>query len=535
MKSLWALVVMLAALTVCVAAQQSHAIHRVPSVPDELLNRPTPLRTGIGTAHDSVATKSKEAQAFYDQGLAYLHSYVWIEAARSFNQALRIDPALAIAHAGLSVALSELNASAKAQAAIERARALSSGASEHDRAHIEARALQMAAEGSRQNDALTAYRNALDAALQKYPSDVELWLLRGVAQSPDPADRGQGSVEASVPFYEKALGVSPNHFAAQHYLTHAHENGRRPGDALPRAAAYAKLAPAVPHALHMHGHVLRQLGRVDEAVAAFETAQRVQMAYLQAEKVAPEHDWHYEHNVDLLAASYRYLGRMADAEALLAKAFAVPSSLAVQMFNKRMWPELLIARGRTEQALTAAGVLASHPSPLISATGHVTAGRAYLAAGQFKQAANEANAALKSLRAASAGQAIVAPDLEVLQGEFFLRTGQAEKGRAMLDEIIRRLRESTGPDTWAQTLFTIEGIARAARQAGDWEFAAFAARQLAAQDARYAGAHYALGLVAEHNGDTRTAQTEFALAEKAWSKADPDLAELRDIRSRKGK
>ena len=60
--------------------------------------------------------------------------------------------------------------------------------------------------------------------------------------------------------------MSPNHFAAQHYLTHAHENGRRPGDALPRAAAYAKLAPGVPHALHMHGHVLRQLGRVDEAV-----------------------------------------------------------------------------------------------------------------------------------------------------------------------------------------------------------------------------------------------------------------------------
>jgi tetratricopeptide (TPR) repeat protein len=529
----WLAIGALIALSIGVAAQQGHAIHRVPSVPDELLNRPVPLRSGIGTAHDSVGTTSKEAQAFYDQGLAYLHSYVWIEAARSFNQALRIDPGLAIAHAGLSVALVELNAPAKAQAAIERARALSAKASAHDRAHIDARALQISAEGSHQNTALASYRSALDAALQKYPADVELWLLRGISQSADPADRGQGSVETSVPFYERALGVSPNHFAAQHYLSHAHENGRRPGDALPYAAAYAKAAPAVPHALHMHGHVLRQLGRVDEAVAAFESAQKVQTAYLAAEKIPPELDWHYEHNVDLLAACYRYLGRMRDAEAFLSKAFVVPSSLAVQMFNKREWPDLLIARGRTTEAIAAASVLASHPSPLVSAIGHVVTGRAYLAAGQYKEAADAANTALRALKTASGGQALVSPELEVLQGEFFLRTGQPQKGRAMLDEIVRRLREGTGPDSWAQTLFTIESVARAARQAGDWEFAGFAARQLAAQDSRYAGAHYALGLVAEHNGDTRTAQTEFALAEKAWSMADTDLTELREIRSRK--
>jgi lipopolysaccharide/colanic/teichoic acid biosynthesis glycosyltransferase len=156
---------------------------------------------------------------------------------------LRIDPALAIAHAGLSVALSELNANAKAQAAIERARVLSAKASEHDRAHNEARALQVTAEGSHQNASLVAYRNALDAALQKFPADVELWLQRGVSQSPDPADRGQGSVEASVPFYEKALGLSPNHFAAQHYLTHAHENARRAAlnfDRPGQVAAYAE-------------------------------------------------------------------------------------------------------------------------------------------------------------------------------------------------------------------------------------------------------------------------------------------------------
>src|SRR4026207_409402 len=63
-----------------------------PSAILEIASRPVPLRTGIGSAHDAVGTTSKEAQAFYDQGLAYLHSYVWLEAARSFNQALRLPP-----------------------------------------------------------------------------------------------------------------------------------------------------------------------------------------------------------------------------------------------------------------------------------------------------------------------------------------------------------------------------------------------------------------------------------------------------------
>ena len=92
----------------------------------ELVNRPVPLRKGIGSAHDGVSTTSKPAQAFYDQGLAYLHSYVWLEAARSFNQALRADPKLAMAHLGLTIAYTELNAPAAARAALDRAKALAS-------------------------------------------------------------------------------------------------------------------------------------------------------------------------------------------------------------------------------------------------------------------------------------------------------------------------------------------------------------------------------------------------------------------------
>src|SRR6266705_562017 len=93
-------------LALSLAAQDAHAGHESASRPEilQIAARPVPLRTGIGSAHDPVGTRSKNAQAFYDQGLAYLHSYVWLEAARSFNHALTLDPTLAVAHAMLSIA-----------------------------------------------------------------------------------------------------------------------------------------------------------------------------------------------------------------------------------------------------------------------------------------------------------------------------------------------------------------------------------------------------------------------------------------------
>src|SRR5262249_14126501 len=148
-------------------------------------------------------------------GLAYLHSYVWLEAARSFNQALRLDPKLVIAHAQLSIAYTELNESAAARAALALAETLTPETSQHDQRHSELRALQMDAELSqppRNAAKLDAYRAALDRALAEFPKDQELWLLRGLAESPDPAERGQGSGAGSVHFYEKALALAPEHF-----------------------------------------------------------------------------------------------------------------------------------------------------------------------------------------------------------------------------------------------------------------------------------------------------------------------------------
>src|SRR5918996_1375322 len=239
---------------------------------DDLVKRPIPLRAGIGSAHDVVSTSSTDAQAWYDQGLAYLHSYVWLEAARSFNQALRIDPALAMAHVGLTYAYTELSAPAAARAALDRANALQGVASDHDRLHVALRTLQMDAESSvrsRNVPRQIEYRAALDAALARHPDDDELWLLRGHAESADPAERGQGSGAGSVRFYEKAKALAPAHASAHHYLTHAYENTGRIEEARTESALYARTAPNIPHARHMHGHDLRRLGRMPEAIAEF--------------------------------------------------------------------------------------------------------------------------------------------------------------------------------------------------------------------------------------------------------------------------
>jgi tetratricopeptide (TPR) repeat protein len=493
----------------------------------DLAHKPVPLRAGIGSAHDAVTTSSKQAQAFYDQGLAYIHSYVWLEAARSFNQALTIDPNLAIAYAGLSLAYTELNDPAAARAALARAKALAPKAAERERLWIEARALQMDAEAAPADPAkLTAYRAALDRALQKYPSSEELWLARGKAESRDPADRGQGSTAASAAFYQKALALAPAHFAAHHFLAHTYENTGRPREALTEAAAYARMAPNIPHARHMHGHELRRVGRVDEAIAEFRAADALDSAYMKAEGIPAEHDWHYQHNLDLLATSYQYVGRMNDAEALFKQSFAIPSTMLEQEFNKREWPVFLLARGRAEEALAAANTLAAHPSPLVKATGRIEAGEAHLAVKQYAAAADDYNAALRLMRGAEGG-GLLAAALRQLNGELLLRTGQQDKGRAALEQTVKDVRGRPGPDEWIQATFTIEAIARTARDVGDWTLAAWAARQLIDHDPNYAGAHRALALVAEHNGDEDTARDEFDRARTLWSKADPGLPELR--------
>src|SRR5687767_76512 len=219
-------VALLAAATPVLAQDDPHAACAAPPsyVPAELLERPIPLRQGVGNSREKVTTTSPEAQAFYDQGINYLESYVWIEASRSFRQALRLDPKLAMANLGLSYVSSGLENPVAARQFLDQAAALSAGASDRERRRIVIREKQLHAMADIKDTArFLAYKKAIDDALAKDLDDPQLWLLRGNAEETNASGRGQRGSAASLAFYQAVLGLVPDHASAHHYLVHSFE------------------------------------------------------------------------------------------------------------------------------------------------------------------------------------------------------------------------------------------------------------------------------------------------------------------------
>jgi tetratricopeptide (TPR) repeat protein len=523
---------LVAALLLCSTAFAQHEGHCGPNigwVPLEILQRPMTLREGVGKISDPVATSSPQAQAFYDQGMAYIHNYVWIEAARSFHHALRLDPKLAMAHLGLARTYLNMDALPQANDELKMAQALAVGASAREQKRIAAMAkhLESLADPS-DKEKFQAYRDSLDQALAQFPEDAELWIIRGNASEASPHGRGQRGAAQSIAYYEAALNRVPGHWGANHYLIHSYEMIGKIDQALVHGQIYADAAYNIPHAHHMFGHDLRRNGKTDDAIARFLRAKELEEAYYRAEKIDAGYDWHRNHNLNLLATSYQYQGRMKEAEQLLLDSASLPVHYSYQELNKKDYFEFLLHRGRYAEALKHAQALAKHGRfPVGRAAGHALAGQALLALHRAEEAKRE----LEAAKAEISGDQYFQPYIDALEGELMLRAKDS-KADELLKSVVARVRAVPGPDAWMQAIYRIELLARAARESNNWALAEFMANEMLDHDQHYAGTHYALALVAEHKGNKQGANEHFAQAAAAWKKADPGLAEAADIKQR---
>jgi len=500
-------------------------------VPLEILQRPVTLRTGIGELHEKVSTRSPEAQSFYDQGLAYLHSYVWIEAARSFHQALRLDPNLAMAYLGLTDAFIGLHDVGTAHATFERAKALEKGMSERERTWLSIRESELQfAEDTDNPNGYGAYRKAINNALKASPNDPWLWIQRGLADEGNPFTHGQAGGVDALAFYKMALSLAPGNLAAHHYCVHAYENMGRSKDALEESALYARMAPAIPHAHHMHGHALMRTGRTEEAIAEFLKTKELEETYYRSEKIPARYDWHHAHNLSLLAMSYQSLGQMKSAETLFHGTFSSPAYTDFLEYNRKSWPEFLLGRQRYPEALLAARELTKSEWPLARLAGYTLAGQALLGMGSLAEAKEELTLAERETERLPARAVAALPYPTTLRADILLREKNTTEGEPLAMDVAKSVLAMPGPDAWMAAVFELESMAQSARGADDWELAGFLAQQMILHNLNYAGGHFAYGLAAEHAGKSGEARQAFAAAEKLWAKADKDLPELEQIR-----
>jgi tetratricopeptide (TPR) repeat protein len=514
----------------------AHMDQAVGYIPRDVLQLPITLRNNVGHVDDPVTTKNPQAQALYNQGIALLHSYVWIDAARSFNQALRLDPQLALAHIGLFRVYINVNDLPAATEEIQKAQALQTPISERERRRIEVSSHHLEAlQALQSHEKHEAYKQALDSALNAYPEDVQLWLLRGNTEEAAADGRGQRGKSGSIAFYEAAMVYSPDDFAAHHYLTHSFESIGHNLKAEEHGARYAALTDGVPHAHHMWGHDLRLIGKIDAAIQQFEIANELEKKWYAADGLDPSLDWHRPHNLDLLSRSLQHEGRMREAEIYIREASQLRPTTAYAAYGKKSLPDFLLARGRTEEALAAATEMQKSPWTLGRLEGHVLAGRDLLALNKVEEARTQLAAAeseipetRKDFKGVVTFERFAGEQVDELRGEILLRSADKKAGNDLLRETATGLASRRGADA-LEELYLLEHIAKVARNQQQWELADYCANLMISFDPNYFSAHYATALVAQHKREAAKVQQEFTTAKQLWAHADPGLPELSQV------
>jgi hypothetical protein len=303
----------------------------------------TPVRTQDGHQHSHSAAGSDklgtvkfetscstDAQPVFARSMALLHSFEFAPAIQGFNATLAKDPTCAIAYWGIAlsrwgnpfaVAIKPAAQLQPGREAFEKATAMGAK-SARERDYIAAVGrLYTDFEKVDQRTRLLAYRDAMEQLASRYPDDPEAstFYALALAASSDPADKTYASLLKAGALLEKLAPAQPNHPGLAHYIIHSYDVPTLASRGLDSARAYAKIAPAAPHALHMPSHTFTRLGywqdSIDTNIASAEVARREKSP---AEEL---HAMDYQTYAYLQSAQDAAARRLVDALPEIAKRF----------------------------------------------------------------------------------------------------------------------------------------------------------------------------------------------------------------------
>ncbi|OAI42281.1 hypothetical protein AYO40_00110 [Planctomycetaceae bacterium SCGC AG-212-D15] len=466
-----------------------------------------------------VTTSSPECQAHFDQGLGWLYSYVWMEAARSFETATKHDPDCAMAWWGLSRAMEKWGKNkAKTDEAMKKAETLLLKANPAERMLITARLQQRGLvkvavpSGKTEGDARrAAAAKTLDELLALYDDDEEAWYYRAELAGRAP----------SIPYYKALLRINPLHPGANHELVHFYEGHRRPALGWIYAENYIRSSPGIPHAFHMQAHLATRLGRWDKTSDRSARAIELERAYHQTLNVNPADDHQFLHHLDVLTQSLIHDGRFREARAIKEEALRHKIHLwgewARLHIAERDWDEALKA---IEQIRRSDKTRASYLSALL-----------YFRKGDIGRAHADVEV-LQQAQLHKKGDRDLETRLWVAQGIYLCRTGAAEAGLQLLAKTVERTKDDYAHHSWGNGAYYMEIWGTEALFAGKAEVAEEAFLEALAHDPASVRAAMGLQVLCERLGRSDEARRYAELARRCWKRAeiqsfDAELADLR--------
>ena len=305
-------------LCICAAPADDDAHHHDDMAPQQL-----------GTVHFPTSCVI-EVQAQFERGVALLHSFWYEEAEKQFNQIAQEDPRCAMAHWGVAMSLwhqlwnqPDRKTIKRGLAEVKKAKGLHS-TNDVERGYISA--VDAFYSGSKRrtfHDRATAYTKVMEINYQRHPEDREgaaFYALSLLASAPDRDTTFTNQKKAGA-ILETLFAEEPNHPGIAHYLIHSYDSPQLAQMALPAARAYAKIAPAAPHALHMPSHIFARLGLwqddIDSNLASVAATRKTAAMHMGGES-------HQFHAMDFLDYAYLQSGREADAQRLMEEIKAMP-------------------------------------------------------------------------------------------------------------------------------------------------------------------------------------------------------------------
>ncbi len=287
--------------------------------------------TAVGRQHHAIATKSAEAQLFFDQGITLTYGFNHEEAGRAFQRAAELDPASPMPLWSSAFALGpNYNIDVDPQRekfaydTVQKALKLAENAPQIEKDYVAALATRYSGEASPDYKKLSRdFAAAMRNLSHKYPDDLDAATLYAESlmdlspwQLWTHDGRPTENTEEILRVLESVLARDPMHAGANHYYIHAVEASPHPDRALSSAHRLDTMVPQAGHLVHMPAHIYVRTG--DYAAAAKSNELSAQVDRVYAERAAKEGSLYdlvyHSHNEHFLAMASCMEGNYAAAK-----------------------------------------------------------------------------------------------------------------------------------------------------------------------------------------------------------------------------